>query len=90
MPIPSLPLEIWQKILELLDILEAIAISKAHPRFFGAFIKSEQAIRYRIAINSYIRSASVVLPVGPLASFIRYLLRNSSLEFTGLLSSLAR
>jgi hypothetical protein len=36
----SIFIEIWQKIRKLLDILEAIAISKAHPRFFGAFIES--------------------------------------------------
>jgi hypothetical protein len=68
MPIPSLPLEIWQKILELVDIHEAIAFFKAH--FIGAFIESTQGIRFRDAINSYMRSNVVELPVGPLASFV--------------------
>ncbi len=90
MPIPSLPIELWQKILELLDIQEAIAISKARPRFFGAFIEHKQAILFRNAINSYLRSNAADLPVGPLASFICYLSRNSSLEFSGLASWISR
>jgi hypothetical protein len=90
MPFPSLPLEVWQNILELLDILEAIAIFKAHPRFFGAFINSMQGIRFRNAINSYMRSNAVGLPVGPLASFVCSVMRDSSLEFSSLLSWLAR
>jgi hypothetical protein len=91
--IPPLPLELWQKILELLGIKEAIAISKAHPRFFGAFIESKQGIRFHNTINSFIRSNAKDLPVGPLASIIRYVSRRShrpSLEFSGLISWLAR
>jgi hypothetical protein len=72
MPIPSLPLDIWHKILVLLDIKEAIALSKAYPRFFGAFIESNQGIRFRNAINSYMRSDAVDLPAGPLPSFLLY------------------
>jgi hypothetical protein len=53
MPLLVLPLELWQKILELLEVLDAIAISKAHPRFFGARIESTQAIRFYNAINSF-------------------------------------
>jgi hypothetical protein len=68
MPIQSLTLDIWYEILVLLDIKEAIALS--FPRFFGAYIESEQAIRFRNAINSYMRSGVVDLPVGPLASFV--------------------
>jgi hypothetical protein len=86
MTITSLTLEIWQKILELLDILEAIAISKAQPRFFGALIESTQRIRFRNAINYFIRSNAVDLPVGPLASFVCSIMRDSSLEFSDLIS----
>jgi hypothetical protein len=73
-----------------LDIDEAIAISKANPRLFGAFIESKQGIRFRNAINSYKRSNAVDLPVGHLSSFICSVSRNSSLEFPSLFSWLAR
>jgi hypothetical protein len=69
---------------------EAIAVSKASPRVFGAFIKSKQGIRFRNAINSYMRSNTINFPVGPLSSFVCSVLRNSSLEFSALLSWLAR
>jgi hypothetical protein len=90
MPIPFLPLEIWYEVFGLLDIDEAIAICKADPRFLGAFIEDKQGIRFRNAINSYMRSTAVDLPVGPLSSFIRSVLRGSSLEFSGLVSWLGR
>jgi hypothetical protein len=64
--------------------------SQASPRLFGAFIESKQGIRFRNAINSYIRSNSVDLPVGPLSSFVCSLSRNSSLEFSALISWLGR
>ncbi len=41
MSLNPLHLDIWYEILLLLDIKEAIAISKAYPRFFGAFIESK-------------------------------------------------
>jgi hypothetical protein len=90
MVLNPLPIDIWSEILLLLDIKEAIALSKAYPRFIGAFIEAKQAIRFRNAINSYMHSAAVDLPVGPLASFICYLLRRSSLELSSLLSWIAR
>jgi hypothetical protein len=80
----------YQAFVGLLDIDEAIAISEASPRYFGAFIKSKQGIRFRNAINSYMRSNSVDLPVGPLSSFVCSVKRNSSLEFSSLFSWLAR
>jgi hypothetical protein len=67
MPIPSLPLDIWYEILLLLDIKEAIALSKAYPRYFGALIEAKQVIRFRNAINSCVRSSAVDLPVSPLS-----------------------
>jgi hypothetical protein len=79
-------LDIWYEILILLDIVDEISLSKAFPRFFGAFILSKQVIRFQNAINSYMRSDEVDLPVGPPASFIRFLSRNSSLEYTSLVS----
>jgi hypothetical protein len=85
-----LPTDIQHDIFLLLDIDEAIAISKANPRLFGAFIKSKQGIRFRNAINSYMRSNAVDLPVGPLSSFVCSVSRNSSLEFSSLFSWLAR
>jgi hypothetical protein len=88
-PHPHLPLDLWYDILALLDIDDAIAMSKASPRFFGAFIESKQGIRFSNAINSYMRSDAVYLPVGPLSSFVCSVSRNSSLEFSGLLSWLA-
>jgi hypothetical protein len=90
MPLPLLPNDIWYEILGLLDIDEAIAFSKADPRFLGAFIESKQGIRFRNAINSYMRSTVVGLPVGPLSSFVRSVLRGSSLDFSSLISWLAR
>jgi hypothetical protein len=89
MSIPYLPLDLWYEVFGLLDIDEAIAVSKAHPRLFGAFIEEKQGIRFRNAINSYMRSNAVVLPVGPLSSFICSVSRNSSLEFSCLFSWLA-
>jgi hypothetical protein len=89
MPIPYLPLDLWYEVFGLLDIDEAIAVSKASPRYFGAFILSKQGIRFRNAINSFMRSNSVDLPVGPLSSFVCSVLRNSSLEFSSLISWLA-
>jgi hypothetical protein len=89
MSIPHIPLDLWYEVFGLLDIDEAIAVSKARPRLFGAFIKSKQGIRFRNAINSYMRSDSVDLPVGALSSFICSVSRNSSLEFSSLYSWLA-
>jgi hypothetical protein len=89
MPFPHLPLDLWYEVFGFLDTDEAIAVSKASPRLFGAFILSKQGIRFRNAINSYLRSNSVEFPVGPLASFICSVSRNSSLRFSGLLSWLA-
>jgi hypothetical protein len=89
MKIFSLPPDLWYEVFGLLDIDEAIAVSKASPRYFGEFIESKQGIRFRNAINSYLRSNTVDLPVGPLSSFICSVLRKSSLEFSGLLSWLA-
>jgi hypothetical protein len=89
MPISSLPLDLWYEVFGLLDIDEAIAVSKASPRIFGAFIKSKQGIRFRNALNSYMRSNAVDLPVGSLSSFVCIVSRNSSLEYSGLVSWLA-
>jgi hypothetical protein len=86
MPIPSLPLDLWYEVFGLLNIDEAIAVSKASPRLFGAFILSKQCIRFRNAINSYMRSNAVDFQVGPLSSFVCSLSRNSSLEFSSLIS----
>jgi hypothetical protein len=41
-------------------------------------------------INSYMRLGVVDLPVGPLASFILFVMRGSSLQFPSLVSWLAR
>jgi hypothetical protein len=90
MPISSLPLDLWYEVFGLLDIDEAIAVSKASPRVFGAFIKSKQGIRFRNAINFYLRSNAMDLPVGPLSSFVCSVSRNSSFEFSSLISWLAR
>jgi hypothetical protein len=84
-----LPTDIQHDIFLLLDIDEAIAISKANPRLFGAFIESKQGIRFRNAINSYMRSNAVDLPVGHLSSFICSVSHNSCLEFSSLYSWLA-
>jgi hypothetical protein len=89
MSISSLPPDLWYEVFGLLDIDEAIAVSKASPRLFGAFIKSKQGIRFRNAINSYMRSNAVDLPVGYLSSFVCSVLRDSSLEFSALISWLA-
>jgi hypothetical protein len=89
MSISSLPPDLWYEVFGLLDIDEAIAISKAHPRLFGAFILSKQGIRFRNAINSYMRSDAVDLPVGRLSSFVCKASRGSSLEFSSLVSWLA-
>jgi hypothetical protein len=89
MSISSLPLDLWYDVFGLLDIDEAIAVSKASPRLFGAFIKSKQGIRFHNAINSYMRSNAMDLPVGHLSSFVCSVSRNSSLEFSALLSWLA-
>jgi hypothetical protein len=86
---PYLPLDLWYEVFGLLDIDEAIAVSKASPRLFGAFILSKQGIRFRNAVNSYIRSNAVDLPVGRLSSFVCSVSRNSSLEFSSLISWLA-
>jgi hypothetical protein len=90
MSISSLPLDLWYEVFGLLDIDEAIAVSKASPRYFGAFIESKQGIRFHNAINSYMRSNAVYLPVGPLSSFVCSVSRNSSLEFSALISWLGR
>jgi hypothetical protein len=90
MTIPYLPLDLWFEVFGLLNIDEAIAVSKASPRLFGAIIKSKQGIRFRNAINSYMRSTAVDLPVGPLSSFVCSVLRVSSFEYSGLLSWLGR
>jgi hypothetical protein len=90
MQLSLLTTDIQHDIFLLLDIDEAIAVSKASPRLFGAFIESKQGIRFRNAINSYMRSNSVDLPVGPLSSFVCSVSRNSSLEFSSLFSWLAR
>jgi hypothetical protein len=90
MTIPYLPLDLWYEVFGLLDIDEAIAFSKADPRFLGAYIESKQGIRFRNAINSYMRSNAVDLPVGPLSSFVCSVSRNSSLEFSALIAWLAR
>jgi hypothetical protein len=90
MPLPYLPLDIWYEVFVLLDIDEAIAFSKADPRFLGAYIELKQGIRFRNAINSYMRSNAVDLPVGPISSFVCSVLRGSSLDFSSLISWLAR
>jgi hypothetical protein len=90
MPLHLLPLDIWYEVFVLLNIDEALAICKADPRFLGAYIKSKQGIRFRNAVNSYMRSIEVYLPVGTLSSFIRSVSRGSSLEFSGFISWLAR
>jgi hypothetical protein len=90
MSISSLPPDLWYEVFGLLDIDEAIAVSKASPRYFGAFIKSKQGIRFRNAVNSYMRSNAVALPIGQLSSFVCYISRNSSLEFSALISWLGR
>jgi hypothetical protein len=89
MSISSLPPDLWYEVFGLLDIDEAIAVSKASPRLFGEFIKSKKGIRFRNAINSYIRSNAEDFPVGPLSSFVCSVSRNSSLEFSSLISWLA-
>jgi hypothetical protein len=89
MPFPYLPLDLWYDVFGLLDIDEATAVSKASPRLFGAFIYSKKGIRFRNAINTYMRSNSIRLPVGPLSSFIHSISHNSSFEFTSLISWLA-
>jgi hypothetical protein len=61
-----------------------------YPRFLGAFIEDKQAIRFRNAINSYMRLNLVDLPVGSLSSFVCSLVRRSSLEFSSLIAWLAR
>jgi hypothetical protein len=48
----SLPLDIWYEILSLLDIPDALAVSKADPRTFGAFIEDKQGIRVSNAFNT--------------------------------------
>jgi hypothetical protein len=87
MSLPLLPLDIWYEVFGLLDIDEANAICKADPRFLVAVIEDKQGIRFRNAINSYMRSTAVDLPVGPLSSFIFniFILRNSSLEFSSMI-----
>jgi hypothetical protein len=90
MTLPLLALDIWYEILSLLDIDEAIAFSKADPRFLGAFIKDKQGIRFRNAVNSSMRSNAADLPVGPLSSFVCSILRNPPLEFSSLISWLGR
>jgi hypothetical protein len=83
MPIYSLPLDLWYEVFSLLNIDEA------SPRYFGEFIYSKKGIRFRNAVNSYMRSNAVDLPVGPLSSFICSVSRKSSLEFSALVSRLA-
>jgi WD40 repeat protein len=90
MPLPNLPLDLWHEVLVLVDIDEALAICKADPRFLGAYIESKQGIRFRNAINSFMRSDSEYLPVGHLSSFVCSVSRNSSLDFSALLSWLSR
>jgi hypothetical protein len=90
MSISSLPPDLWYEVFGLLDIDEAIAVSKASPRLFGAFILSKQVIRFRNANNSYMRSNALDFPVGHLSSFVCSVMRNSSFEFSSLLSWLAR
>jgi hypothetical protein len=76
MTIPHLPFDLWYEVFGLLDIDEAISVSKASPRVFGAFILSKQGIRFRNAVNSFMRSNAVDLPVGPLSSFVCSVSRN--------------
>jgi hypothetical protein len=88
--LPYLPLDVWYDILGLLDIDDAIAFSKADPRFLGAFIQSKKGIRFRNALNSYMRSNAVYLAVGPISSFVCKVLRGSSLDFSSLISWICR
>jgi hypothetical protein len=48
----SLPLDLWFDILGMLNILDAISVSKADPRTFGAFIEDKQVIRFNNAFNT--------------------------------------
>jgi hypothetical protein len=48
----SLPLDIWFDILGTLNIQDAISLSKADPRTFGAFIEDKQVIRFNNAFNT--------------------------------------
>jgi hypothetical protein len=89
-PLPPLPLDLWYEILALLDIKDAIAVSKAHPRFFGAFLEDKQTIRFRNALNSYVRSSAVDLDVCSISSFVCLLSRGTSMEFSSLISWLTR
>jgi hypothetical protein len=65
MLITSLPLDLWYEVFGLLDIDEAIAVSKASPRLFGAFIESKQGIRFRnsemLAEDGSVSSVSWIL-----------------------------
>jgi hypothetical protein len=83
------PKGLWYKIFVLLSIGDAIAVSKASPRLFGAFIESNQGIRFRNAVNSFMRSTAVDLSVGSLSSFVCSVTRGSSLKFSSLISWLA-
>jgi hypothetical protein len=48
----SLPLDVWYEVFVLLNIKDAIAVSKANPRFFGAYIEDQQVIRFKNTVNS--------------------------------------
>jgi hypothetical protein len=86
----TLPIELWQKIFGLLDITDAITISKASPRTFGALIEYENVIRYRNAINSYKRPDAFSLSIGSLPWLIGKVLLDSSRGFSGFISWIER
>jgi hypothetical protein len=48
----SLPLDLWYEILGMLNIQDALSISIADPRTFGAFIEDKQGIRSNNAFNT--------------------------------------
>jgi hypothetical protein len=86
MTLDPLPLDIWYELLLLLDIKEAIQ----KPFLVSLERLSSQSKLSVFAMPSTRICVLCDLPVGPLASFICFLLRDSSLEFTGLLSWIAR
>jgi hypothetical protein len=74
----SLSLDIWYDILSLLDIPDALAISIADPRTFGAFIEDKQGIRFNNAFNTKPSSLFRRVIKGELvgySSFLTYLQR---------------
>jgi hypothetical protein len=56
----SLPLDIWYEILGLLNIQDAISISKADPLTFGAFIEDKQEIQNNNVLIPLRRLYSIV------------------------------